>query len=454
MTATELDASPLRSRPTYRRWHLKRYLPRTLFGRSLAIIVTPVVLAQLVAAWIFYDRHWETITSRLSFSVAAETAFIIKRWADAADEAERARILRQAQETMDLVVTFLPGQTLPTPPRPLRGLLEPAMAKELRSKVDRRFTINTRIAHEWYEIRVELEGGVMQVLSPERRLYTPTTYIFLFWMVGSALVLFAIAIVFMRNQIRPIRRLAAAADDFGKGRDVPEFRPEGAAEVRQAANAFLVMRARLQRQIGQRTAMLAGVSHDLRTPLTRMKLQLAMLGEGQEIEDLKSDVVEMEAMIDGYLAFARGEGAEPVEETDLAALVSDVVAGARRSGGQVVLNIDDDLVLPLRANAIRRGLSNLLANARRHAGHVWVTGNRHEGVIEIIVDDDGPGIPPSERENVFKPFYRLDRSRNVETGGTGLGLTIARDAVRGMGGELSLHESPRGGLRVLVRLPL
>ncbi|MEI8393654.1 MAG: ATP-binding protein [Rhodospirillaceae bacterium] len=434
---------------------IKRLLPHTLFGRTLVIIVTPVVLAQLVAAWIFYDRHWETVTRRLTFAVAGEIALVIEQLDRAPDFAARTRLLETVTRVTDLVVTMEFGARLPAQTEPPHGLLQRTLAASLAEQVGRPFMINTRIAHEWYEIRIQIPSGVLRVLSPERRLYSPTSYIFILWMTGSALVLFAIALVFMRNQIRSIRRLANAADSFGKGRDVPDFRPEGASEVRQAAAAFLVMRDRIRRQMRQRTEMLAGVSHDLRTPLTRMKLALAMLGESSDIEELKDDVAEMETMIDAYLAFARGEGTETMRACDVNRLLEETVAGARRAGGIVELEISEPLVLPLRVTAFRRCLTNLLANSRRHADRVWIHAGRcNDATIEILFDDDGPGIPAAAREDVFKPFFRLDSSRNLETGGAGLGLAIARDVVRSHGGEITLDDSPQGGLRAIIRLPV
>ncbi len=458
MTATAGGAAARRERRTRGLW-LKRFLPRTLFGRSLLIIVTPVILAQGVATWIFYDRHWDTVTNRLAFAVAGDIATVIAQLERDPTPEGRNWALVTTARTTDLIVSLEPGMTLPDEAPVLRGLLERTLGKALDERVARPFSINTRVAHEWYEIRVQMPDGVLSVMSPERRLFTPTSYIFILWMVGSASVLFAVAILFMRNQIRPIKRLAAAADALGKGRDVANFKMEGATEVRQAASAFLLMRERIQRQITQRTEMLAGVSHDLRTPLTRMKLALDMIGtmsEGcdPEIEELMADVAEMEAMIEGYLAFARGEGAEAVQPTDLTRLLNEAAAGARREGTEVSLAVAPDLVLPLRPNAMRRCVANLLVNAGRHAGTAWVRAEPRGGAIEIIIDDDGPGIPPAMREDVFKPFFRIDRSRNLDTGGSGLGLTIARDVARSHGGDITLDDSPYGGLRAIIRLPL
>ncbi len=442
-------------RPNFSLLRLKSVLPRTLFARSLLIIVTPVILAQAVATWIFYDRHWESVTSRLASAVAGDIAMVTEMLERDPSPEGRQRIIAMAARSSELMVTLEPGATLAAPARKLRGLLETALGRALDDRVHRPFIINTEVLREWYEIQVQTSDGVLSVMSPERRLFSPTSYIFILWMVGSALVLFAIAIIFMRNQIRPIRRLAAAADSFGKGRDVPNFKPEGALEVRQAASAFLKMRERIQRQITQRTEMLAGVSHDLRTPLTRMKLALDMLGEGSEIEELMTDVSEMETMIEGYLAFARGEGTETTQPTDLMRLLNEVVAGVRREGATVRLEMSEDvLMLPLKPNAFRRCLMNLLANARRHADGIWVSVQRRRNLIEIIIDDDGPGIPAQAREEVFKPFVRLETSRNKATGGAGLGLSIARDVMHGHGGDIILSDSPQGGLRALVRLPL
>jgi len=288
---------------------------------------------------------------------------------------------------------------------------------------------------------------------PKKRLFTPTTYIFMMWMVGSSLVLMGVAVLFMRNQVRSLKRLADAVDDFGKGRDVPHFKLEGATEVRQTGAAFLKMRERIQRQITQRTEMLAGVSHDLRTPLTRMRLALELQKNDAKSAELKSDLATMERMLRGYIDFARGEGAEETRPSDLSVLVNDAVNALGRAGAPVLLALPGSCLLPLRPDAMRRCIGNLIANARRYGKHVWVTVVEGRNAVEVLVDDDGPGIPPAERENVFRPFFRLEPSRNPETGGTGLGLAIARDVARGHGGDILLEDSPQGGLRARLRLP-
>jgi len=301
-------------------------------------------------------------------------------------------------------------------------------------------------------IRMQLPDGVLEVEAPRKRLYTGTIFLFVGWLAGTALLLFAIAALFMRNQVRAIRRLASAAEAFGMGRDVPPIRPEGASEVRQAAVAFNRMQERIRRFLAQRTEMLAGVSHDLRTPLTRLRLALAMLPPREEIREdvteMTADVEEMERMVGGYLAFARGEGAEQAEPVNLSAVLEDVAAGARRAGAAVKVAAPPALTLPLRADAVRRAITNLVDNARRHARNVAVAAEAQGRSVLVTVDDDGPGIPADRRESVFRPF------ESGSAGGTGLGLTIARDIVRAHGGDIVLEDSPLGGLRARIRLPV
>jgi two-component system osmolarity sensor histidine kinase EnvZ len=274
------------------------------------------------------------------------------------------------------------------------------------------------------------------------------------WLAGATLLLTAVAVLFIRNQVRAIERLADAADQFGRGGDVEAFRPHGAREVRRAAEAFIAMRARIQRHIEQRTALLASVSHDLRTPLTRLKLELALARPDPRIEEMKGDLAEMEHMIDEYLDFARGEGGESVETVPVRRLIEEVSQGAARAGAQVSVDADPKLTTVGRPNALRRALANLVMNAAGHGDRVEVSARpRPAGGVEILIDDDGPGIPPERYEEAFKPFQRLDDARNQNEKGVGLGLAIARDVARGHGGDVTLEKSPLGGLRAVVRLP-
>jgi len=438
---------------------IKRILPRTLLGRSVLIIMAPLVLLQVISSWVFYDRHYDTTTKRLSQGLSGDVAIVIEMLVRNPGAVERLKIFRAALRSMRLDLELREGERLSATSSSddfglFTGILDRKLINAMEEFVARPFLIDTSSLKDEVEIQVQLADGVLRVLVPRERLFSSTTYIFIMWMVGSSIVLFAVAVIFMRNQVKPIRRLAKAADSFGKGLDVADFKPEGASEVRQAAAAFLQMRSRIKRQIEQRTDFLAGVSHDLRTPLTRMKLQLAMLPNAAEAENLRSDVAEMERMVEGYLAFARGEGTEQPRPTEIAALLGDLVARMQCDGTVIDLHVEEKITVPLRREAIRRCLANLIGNAQRHARHVSVRAGRRAQGMEIIIDDDGPGIPADKREDVFRPFFRLDESRNPETGGVGLGLAIARDVAHYHGGELMLEDAPGGGLRARLWLPV
>ncbi len=436
------------------RVNLKRFLPKTLFGRSLLIIIMPLILLQVVTSWIFYDRHWDSITWRLATSIAGDIGLVLDQMRD--EPAQIEALFESAQTRTDLVMTLRPGEILPNAPQDFDPTwVDRMLGAALEEKVKRPYRLDLSGFREELVVDVQLADGVLRVVVPGSRLFSSTTYIFIIWMVGASLLLFAVASVFMRNQVRPIRRLAAAVDSFGKGRE-PEtdFKPEGAQEVRQAAQAFNLMSERIRRQVRQRTDMLSGVSHDLRTPLTRMKLQLAMLSKGPEIEALKTNVSEMENMVEGYLTFARGEGGEASSETDLTALVREIGDRWKADGAEIDTHVEGKIVTWLKPEAFRRCLDNLIGNAHRYGGAIWVRCGKRGDAIEVAIDDDGPGIPENRREDAFRPFVRLDRARNLDIGGTGLGLSIARDIARVHGGELTLEDSPHGGLRARIRLPV
>lgn len=434
---------------------IKRILPRTLLGRSLLIIVSPLILLQIISAWVFFERHWDTVSTRLARGLAGDIAATMVLLRENPGPEGREAAFAFANSHFQIHGSFMEKAILKnaTPPAS-PGRLERTLREALSDRTKRPLAIDADSREREVIIDIQLPGGVLHLIAPRKRLFTSTTYLFVALMAGSSMILFAVAMIFMRNQISPIRRLAMAADALGKGQDVEVFRLQGATEVRQAATAFNRMRERLQRQVSQRTEMLAGVSHDLRTPLTRMKLQLEMLKDTPGAEELKADVAEMERMVEGYLAFARGEGSEPITEENLRDLVEDVVTAARRAGDRVDLTAEGALTLSVRKEGLRRCLANLVSNATHYGTRAVVSAIRKPEFIEVTVDDDGPGIPENMHETVFRPFSRLDQSRNVETGGVGLGLTIARDVVHAHGGEIALGPSPLGGLRAQVRLPV
>ncbi len=433
---------------------IKQFLPKSLLGRSLLIIVTPLVLLQIVSAIIFFEGHWDKVTLRLAKSVAGDTATIITLMRRFPGPEDREWIFHMAARQMEFRLQFDEGRILANKTPEPDGTLEEMLVESMKSVINKPFAIDTTSFERDVLLEVQLADGVLQVLTTRKRLFSSTTYVFVIWMVGTSLILFAVAMIFMRNQVKPIRRLAIAADDFGKGRAAEAFKLEGATEVRQAATAFIAMRDRIRRQIAQRTDMLSGVSHDLRTPLTRMKLQLEMLKPSEDTDALKQDIGEMERMLEGYLAFARGEGGEPPQSTDLSALLQDVATQARRRDARIDLHTEGRIDVTIRANGFRRCITNLVENAMRYADHISIRAGVRGEAVEIVIDDDGPGIPEEQRMEVFRPFYRIESSRNQGTGGVGLGLSIARDAIQGHGGEIKLEESPMGGLRVWIRLPL
>ncbi|WP_255720158.1 ATP-binding protein [Acuticoccus kalidii] len=431
------------------RW-LRRRLPRRLFARSILIIVVPMIVLQSVVAFVFLDRHWENMTTRLSVATASEIATIVDLLETLPADA-RPQILAAASNNLFSDISLLDGDRLPAPHRKLFfSLLDRTLSRQISIAVGRPFWIDTVESTRFVEIRIKTKVGILQIITRRSHTYASNAHITLVWMVGTSLVLIAVALLFLKGQVRPIQELAAAAERFGRGRPVGHFRPHGAIEVRQAAWAFLEMRRRIERQIEQRTAMLAGVSHDLRTMLTRFRLEVALLPETEDTAALVADVDEMQAMLEDYLTFARTDTDEHADNV----VVRDLVTEAVRGYPMVSVRVEPGLTANLRPNATRRLVTNLVANATTHAETVGVEATGGDGRLLIHVDDDGPGIPDEERHAVFQPFYRLDSARNRDHGGTGLGLTIARDIARRQGGEVTLSTSPLGGLRATIRLPL
>ena len=436
---------------------IKNILPQTLFGRALLIIVTPLILMQAISTFVFFDRHWDTMTRRLAHTLAGDIAFIVDSLTPLPKQLDLNQIFLKADDILHIRLTYSPEEIL-VKRKPFQqwDRVRKSLRDALEERVRRPFSIDTIKKERRVEIKVQLPQGLLNVNVHEKRLYSSTPYIFLMWMIGSSLVLFAIAIIFMRNQIRPIRRLAIAARSFGMGRGSSEIKPSGAKEVRQATQAFRQMRERISRQFAQRTEMLAGVSHDLRTPLTRMKLQIEMLERTPETRELQDDIHEMEKMIDGYLTFARGEGSESLSKINLASLIEEIISTERRDGSLINFVNKSKTIksVTLRPQAIKRAITNLIINSKKYAETVKVEFEYNSEHAIITIDDNGPGIKPDHRDDVFKAFFRLDPSRNTDTGGTGLGLTIAKDIIQSHGGDLLLSEASLGGLRATITLPL
>jgi two-component system osmolarity sensor histidine kinase EnvZ len=436
------------------RW-VNGFMPKGLYARALLIIIAPMVILQSVLAFIFFERQWSEVTQRLSAGVVHDIGALIDVYRAYPQDADRTSIRKIAQDRLGLVVDFLPVGELPPPmPKPFFSLLDQALSEELRKQIGRPFWIDTVGKSALVEIRIQLDNTVMRVYARRSAAYASNSEIFLFWMVGTSTVLLVVAIAFLRNQIKPILRLADAAESFGKGREVPNFRPRGAREVRRAAAAFIEMKTRIERAIEQRTAMLAGVSHDLRTVLTRFKLELALLGDAPEAEAMKKDVDEMSRMLEAYLAFARGDTGEQSAPTDMSDFLDELKADAERNGHRANVTFHGYPIVTVKPAAFKRCIANLVSNAARFAETIDIVGHRDHRYLTVTIDDDGPGIPAAMREEVFKPFLRLDDARNQDEGGTGLGLAIARDIARSHGGDIVLDASPLGGLRARVRVPV
>lgn len=432
-------------------------LPKGLYARALIIIIAPIVLLESVVAFVFMERHWQSVTRRLSEATARDIAAIIEVYREYPHQDDYERLIDLA-ETMKLSMQLLPpGDLPPAQPKPFFSLLDRTLSNEIRKQVRQPFWVDTVGNSRHVEIKVKLDDAILRFVATRAQTYASNSHIFLMWMVGTSIVLLTVAILFLRNQIRPILRLAEAADAFGKGRPVPDdFRPRGAREVRQAAQAFLEMRDRIRHHVDQRTTMLAGVSHDLRTVLTRFKLELALIGDTPEVRALQSDVKEMQHMLEDYLAFAKGDGGEEAMPTNLCELLEEIHEDAQLFGSSIALEIpkrNRHIVLPLKRQAFKRAIINLVSNAARFGDRVVIRALRDGERLKIEVDDNGPGIPPAERENVFRPFYRLDHARQ-DSGNSGLGLAIARDIARSHGGDVTLAESSMGGLRAVVTVPL
>jgi two-component system osmolarity sensor histidine kinase EnvZ len=447
------DRTPIPGWRWFVRW-LRRRLPTGLYARSLLIIIIPMVLLQSVVAAVFMERHWQMVTERLSLAVTRDIAAIIEIIETYPQDTDYSEVTRIARDQLNLQISIEPGGELPPPrPKPFFSILDGILGDEISDEIKRPFWIDTIGDSSLIEIRINLGDKILRVITKRSQAYASNTHIFIVWMVGTSLVLIGISILFLRGQIRPILTLAQAAENFGKGQKADNFYPRGADEVRRAGLAFILMRERIERQIEQRTAMLSGVSHDLRTILTRFRLQLALAGDNPDLRGLNDDVNDMQTMLEAYMAFAKSEIEEDVGELKLSELIEKIDADFTLHGKRLTYTIDGEDDISVRPNAFTRLVTNLASNARRYANTLNIEAKHGAKWLTLVFDDDGPGIPEKDREDVFKPFFRLDTARNLDASGTGLGLAIARDIARSHGGNVTLGDSPLGGLRATVRIP-
>lgn len=438
---------------------IKDYLPHSLFGRTLLIIMVPVLLLQIAVSVVFFDRHWTKMSQRLAFAVSGEISAAIHEIDRYAGDTERnARIIEVMNRYLELKIEYDPERdSLDESMNSPRFGVAQDFSQALNSELEYPYTLTVFRGEKRVVVDILLEHGVVTVTVPEGRLFSSSSYIFILWMIGLSVFFFTVSLIFMRNQIRPIHRLGIAADRMGRGMSVGKFKPSGAYEVRQAAEAFIKMHERIQHYIRQRTAMLAGVSHDLKTPLTRMKLQLEMMGDTPDVDAMKTDIQDMERMIEGYLSFAKGEGDEEIHRISLETFLDKITDNARRMN----LHVDEkrlyegEPVFWGKPNALERAFTNFVANSDKYANSLLMTAQADENTITIMIEDNGPGIDDNLMQEVIKPFVRGEPSRNRKTGGVGLGLTIANDIITSHAGSLVIEKSDNlGGLKVTVTIPL
>ena len=430
----------------------KKFLPNGLLGRFVLMTILPLIFVQFSLGIIFYNRHWDTVSHRLARDIVGEIELVANFANNFPREPEELnQLLQRVEGTLSLDLAWHPNTKMNTKHKKRLFDMNQALTEELE-QLSFPYQITTSTDGQ-QRISIQLKKGVLEVLVARKRFFSTTVWIFFLGMILSSVFWFGVALIFMKNQLRAIIRLAQAAEAFGIGKNVDSFKPEGATEVRHAGTAFLMMKNRLQRYLTERTTMLASVSHDLRTPLTRLKLQLSLLPESEATKEMEQDVNDMENMLNGYLAFVSGEGREETKEIQLTPFVTNLVDKFKKTNHQIELHIRKELSVIGRPTDLSRALGNIIANATRYAPRAWVSVMQKQDMVQILIDDNGSGIPKAKRSEVFKPFVRLDESRNPTTGGVGLGLTIARDILLSHGGNIALDQSPQKGLRVIVSLP-
>ena len=429
---------------------IKKFLPQTLLGRSILILVVPLIILQLIITIIFYNRHWDTITRHRTIDFVKDITLVVESFEKNKSIENQKWTLNNVSEKLQLQTFYKKNKTLNLEEY---GQKPTKLKKYLLENLDplnKKFYLDINDEKKLITVMVELDDGILEFRANKKRIYSSTTYIFILWMISASIILFIVALLFLKNQIKPIRKLAIAVDRFGKGKNIGNFKPSGAREVRRVSNAFKIMKERIENSITQRNKMFSSISHDIRTILTRMKLNLELhkLDKG----GLKKDLVEMEEMVEEYLKYAKGEEKEKIQKVNIISLIN--LIKKRYSKKNIYFNNGKKINISVKLNSIKRCINNLLSNSLKFSKNIEITCNKKNNYVEIIIDDDGPGIPQKERKKVLQPFYRVEDSRNRDTGGIGLGITIAPDIINNHGGNFFLDKSPLGGLRAKIYLPI
>ena len=429
---------------------IKKILPQTLLGRSILILVVPLIILQIIITVIFYNRHWDTITRHRTIDFVKDITLVVESFEKNKSRENQVWILSNVSEKLQLQTIYIENKKLSfEKDKQKTSKLEKYLLENL-DPLGKKFNLNINNKKKLITVMVEVNNGILEFRANKKRIYSSTTYIFILWMIGASIILFIVALLFLKNQIKPIRKLAIAVDRFGKGKNIQNFKPSGAKEVRRVSNAFKIMKDRIENSITQRNKMFSSISHDIRTILTRMKLNLELhkLDKG----GLKKDLIEMEEMVEEYLKYAKGEEKEKIQKINIVNLLNSIKK--RYSKKNIFFKNDKKINISIRLNSIKRCINNILSNSLKFSKKVEISCNKKKDYVEIIIDDDGPGIPKSERKKVLQPFYRVEDSRNRNTGGIGLGITIAADIINNHGGNFLLEQSPLGGLRAKIYLPI
>ena len=429
---------------------IKKIIPSTLIGRSIIIIFVPIIIIVLLTSIVFYQTSWSIISKRLTESVAADINVLVKL----IDSDLTNNALNVANQDFKMKINIVKDKELLSSKLNLNsGILSKRLNQSL-SNLKKKFDYDLSNLEEGVLIYIQIDEDILEIIVDKDRLYSESAFVFLLWMIFASIILFFMSYFLMSKQLRPLKRLAIIAETFGRGLDAPDIKTAGAYEIRQTANAFNQMRTRIKRFLKQRTEMLAGVSHDLRTPLTRMKLQISLMKDEKAKSELEADVNEMTSMLDSYVSFVKTESPEPIETIVINELIADIIKTVDKKNIDLILNEKSKIQTSGRQIQLKRAFNNIIDNSKRYAKKIEINLYKNEKECVIEFNDDGEGIPSNKYEDVFKPFFTLDPSRNKLKGESGLGLTITRDIIRSHGGDVKLSESNFGGLQLKVLLPL